>query len=52
MDFDKLYIQYSCAYAYGMDLEKELKKLEKLELYELCHVIQEVLKDQKIIESK
>lgn len=51
MDFDQIYITYTCAYAFGVDLNKELKRLEESEQYELCHVLKTVIEDMKQIEK-
>lgn len=53
MDFDELYITYTTAFVFGLDLEKELIKEEKAENYELCEIIKHVIEDHiNLIEKK
>lgn len=49
-DFDTHYKIYSFAYTKGIDLKKELKKLEQEEKYELYHVIKTVIEDMNKID--
>lgn len=48
---DELYIKHSRNYAFGKDLNKELKELEQEERFEECMVVADIIRSMKIAEK-